>query len=57
MARETGALMVQVHDRVVSADGALKVTLIAYDPRTAEGRTKVEELHRRVWDDDVHVRQ
>ncbi len=49
--------MVQVHDRVVSADGALKVTLIAYDPRTAEGRTKVEELHRRVWDDDVHVRQ
>lgn len=41
-----GTAIVEVHDSVVSPDGALKVTLIAFDPRTGEGRVKIEELHR-----------
>ncbi len=38
--------MVEVNDSVVSPDGALKVTLIAFDPRNGQGRVKIEELHR-----------
>lgn len=36
--------MVEVNDSVVSPDGALKVTLTAFDPRRGEGRVKIEEL-------------
>lgn len=36
----------EVDDSVVSPDGALRVTLIALDPRKGEGRIKIEELHR-----------
>jgi hypothetical protein len=35
---------VNIHDSVVSQDGALKVTLAAFDPRTGQGRLKIEEL-------------
>lgn len=33
-----------INDNVVNADGALKVTLTAFDPRKGEGRVKIEEL-------------
>ena len=33
-----------VNDSVVSQDGALRVTLTAFDPRTGQGRLKIEEL-------------
>ncbi len=36
--------MVEVNDSVTSPDGALKVTLTAFDPRRGEGRVKIEEL-------------
>src|SRR5271166_6166508 len=36
--------MVEVNDSVTSQDGALKVTLTAFDPRRGEGRVKIEEL-------------
>lgn len=34
-----------IHDSVVSQDGALKVTLTAFDPKTGHGRLKIEELN------------
>ena len=34
----------EVNDSVTSEDGALKVTLAAFDPRRGEGRVKIEEL-------------
>jgi hypothetical protein len=37
--------MVEVNDSVVSPDGALKVTLIAFDPMKGTGRVKIEEPH------------
>jgi hypothetical protein len=36
--------MVNINDSVTSPDGALKVTLTAFDPRRGEGRLKIEEL-------------
>lgn len=33
-----------IHDSVVSQDGALKATLAAFDPKTGKGRLKIEEL-------------
>ncbi len=36
--------MMEVYDSVVSPDGALKVTLTAFDPRRGEGRVTIEEL-------------
>jgi hypothetical protein len=36
--------MVNINDSVTSEDGALKVTLTAFDPRRGEGRLKIEEL-------------
>lgn len=33
-----------IGDSVVSQDGALKVTLTAFDPRSGQGRLKIEEL-------------
>ena len=33
-----------INDSVVSPDGALKVTLTAFDPKRGEGRVKIEEL-------------
>lgn len=38
--------MAELNDSIVSPDGALKVTLIAFDPKKGEGRVKIEELHR-----------
>jgi hypothetical protein len=35
---------VNVNDSVASLDGELKVTLIAFDPRSGQGRVKIEEL-------------
>jgi len=35
---------VNIGDSVTSQDGALKVTLTAFDPRRGEGRLKIEEL-------------
>jgi hypothetical protein len=35
---------VNIHDSVVSQDGALKATLAAFDPRSGQGRLKIEEL-------------
>ncbi|MBZ5679175.1 MAG: hypothetical protein LAO24_03600 [Acidobacteriia bacterium] len=35
-----------VNDGVVSPDGALKVTLIAFDPKSGQGGVKIEELRR-----------
>jgi len=36
--------MVNIGDSVTSQDGALQVTLTAFDPRRGEGRVKIEEL-------------
>jgi hypothetical protein len=36
--------MVNINDSVTSQDGALKATLTAFDPRTGQGRLKIEEL-------------
>jgi hypothetical protein len=36
--------MVNIGDSVTSPDGALKVTLTAFDPMRGEGRVKIEEL-------------
>lgn len=36
--------MMNINDSVTSQDGALKVTLTAFDPRRGEGRVKIEEL-------------
>ena len=33
-----------IHDSVASQDGALKATLAAFDPRSGQGRLKIEEL-------------
>jgi hypothetical protein len=33
-----------VNDSVVSPDGALKATLKAFDPKSGQGRVKIEEL-------------
>lgn len=33
-----------VNDSVTSQDGALKATLTAFDPRSGQGRLKIEEL-------------
>ena len=33
-----------IHDNVVSQDGALKATLAAFEPKTGKGRLKIEEL-------------
>jgi hypothetical protein len=41
---EKEAGMVNINDSVTSPDGALKVTLTAFDPRSGEGRVKIEEL-------------
>jgi hypothetical protein len=35
--------MMNINDSVTSQDGALKVTLTAFDPRRGEGRVKIEE--------------
>jgi hypothetical protein len=35
---------VNVNDNVVSEDVALKATLAAFDPKTGQGRLKIEEL-------------
>ena len=35
---------VKVNDTVTSPDGALKVTITAFDPSGGEGRLKIEEL-------------
>ena len=35
---------VNIHHSVVSPDGALKATLTAFDPRSGQGRVKIEEL-------------
>jgi hypothetical protein len=35
---------VNIHDRVVSLDGALKATLAAFDSKSGQGRLKIEEL-------------
>jgi hypothetical protein len=35
---------VNVNDSVVSVDGSLKATLTAFDPRSGQGRVKIEEL-------------
>jgi hypothetical protein len=36
--------MVNINDSVTSQEGALKATLTAFDPRTGQGRLKIEEL-------------
>lgn len=36
----------EVNGSVTGPDGALKVTLIAFDPAKGSGRVKIEELHR-----------
>lgn len=33
-----------IHDSVVSPDGALKATLAEFNPKTGQGRLKIEEL-------------
>lgn len=33
-----------IHDSAVSQDGSLKVTLTVFDPRSGQGRLKIEEL-------------
>ena len=33
-----------IGDSVTSQDGALKATLMAFDPRSGQGRVKIEEL-------------
>jgi hypothetical protein len=35
---------VNIADSVVSQDGALKATLAAFNPKTGQGRLKIEEL-------------
>ena len=39
-----GGATVENVDGVVSSDGALKVTLVAFDASTGEGRIRIEEL-------------
>lgn len=36
--------MVNINDSVSSEDGALKATLTAFDPKSGQGRVKIEEL-------------
>jgi|HubBroStandDraft_5_1064220.scaffolds.fasta_scaffold00335_20 hypothetical protein len=39
-----GGGQVNINDSVVSQDGALKATLTAFNPKTGQGRLKIEEL-------------
>lgn len=39
--------MVNINDSVVSEDGALKVTLTAFDPTRGKGQIRVEELSQK----------
>lgn len=36
-----------INDSVISQDGVLKATLTVFDPRTGQGRLKIEELKLR----------